>query len=314
MEIKKETSLGTTANKIGCTILLSYLSYGLILKFVEKFLNFEVLIPTTIAWFIAFLIPSLFLLEVNFKEIFTRKVKETNLGFKRYLLLTVFFIMFDRLFTLGYAYVIGYHKLQHAVSSTFDSLRIPSNMLLATISIFIQVVCEEIVYRGIILENLRKYGDVFAIVVCGILFGVSHYQLIILKSMTGVILSIFYVLGGNLKWPILVHFIINMGSVIPEIFRNTIALQFPQVTDSQAYLVLIVFIFIVMIISLLFCIKDEILKPLFQRWSIKNILKQFKQDKGSYKEFFSASAVAFSLAIELCIVLGAFVKRLNIYF
>lgn len=256
MEMKKEISLETTANKIGCVILLSNLLYGLVMKFVEKFLNFKVLVPTTIVWFIAFLVPSLFSLEINFKEMFTRKMKENKLGLKRYLLLTVFSIMVDRFFTLGYVYIIGYNKLQHAVSSTFDSLKIPSNMLLDTVSIFILVACEEIVYRGIILENLRKYGDLFAIVVCGIIFGVSHYQLIIHKSMTGVILGVFYVLGGNLKWPILVHFAINMGSVIPEVFRNTIALQFPQVTDSQAYLILLAFCFIIMIISLLLCMKD----------------------------------------------------------
>lgn len=35
-------------------------------------------------------------------------------------------------------------------------------------------ICEEIIFRGIIMENLRCYGDIFAILTSAILFGVSH--------------------------------------------------------------------------------------------------------------------------------------------
>lgn len=317
MEIKKEVTLETTANKIGCVFLLArLLLYGPALRFVEKFLDFNVVKrrPSSIAWIIALLLPSLFLLKVNPKEMLIGKRKKVNFKFKSLLLLTIFFISFDRLIAFTYVYGTGYYKLYNAMPLISNTNINSSNIIIMAISILIPVVWEEIIYRGIVLENLRKHGDVFAIVAAGVLFGIVHGQLIIVKSMSGIILGILYVMGGNIKWPICVHYLINMGSGIPGILSNTIALKFPQVTDVHVDLGILVFNFIIMIISLLLCLKDNILKPLFHRCSVKNISKQFKMDKSKYKEFFTASAIVFSIVIELIIVISVFSARMNIYF
>lgn len=310
METKKEISLETTANKIGCVILIGHLLNLPVLKFFQKILNFKGILSNSIAWSILLLLSSIFLLKVNFKKMFTRTVGENNFGFKSLILLTIFFITFDRFFTFSCVYGTGYYKLVYAMPiSGID--KDSSNIMLIAISIFIAAAFEEIIYRGIILENLRKYGDMFAIVVTGLLFGMAHFQLIILKAMTGVILGILYVLGGNLKLPILVHYIFNMGG---GLVRYIMDCKFPQVTDIQVDLGILIFSFSIMVISLLLCLKDKAIMSLFQRWSVKNILNQFKQEKSSYKKFFSATAVTFSLAIEFISVISIFTERLNVYF
>src|SRR3712207_7558563 len=57
-------------------------------------------------------------------------------------------------------YVTGYYKL-----GGHTTVNNSSNIALIAIEIFIDATIEEFIHRGIILENLRKYGDMFAIIV-----------------------------------------------------------------------------------------------------------------------------------------------------
>src|SRR3712207_9114112 len=92
-------------------------------------------------------------------------------------------------------YVTGYYKL-----GGHTTVNNSSNIALIAIEIFIDATIEEFIHRGIILENLRKYGDMFAIIVSGIIFGTIHGTVIFCKSLTGVLLGIIYVVSGNIKW------------------------------------------------------------------------------------------------------------------
>ncbi|NLY45985.1 MAG: CPBP family intramembrane metalloprotease [Tissierella sp.] len=65
---------------------------------------------------------------------------------------------------LVYIYVTGYYILFPTMPRMSDG---STNILLNIIQVFIAVACEEIIYRGIFLENLRKYGDAFAIIASG---------------------------------------------------------------------------------------------------------------------------------------------------
>ena len=61
MEIKNQLSLSKTANKMGGVLLLNYVLFFLILKIVEKFLNFEFLFLGNFAVFLSHLLLSLML-------------------------------------------------------------------------------------------------------------------------------------------------------------------------------------------------------------------------------------------------------------
>lgn len=89
-----------------------------------------------------------------------------------------------------------------AVSSTLSML---------LYSTLIGPVAEELVFRGIALRSLEKYGKVFAIVVSSVLFGCFHSNLIqgLFATLIGIILA-YLTLEYSIKWAILLHIINNL--------------------------------------------------------------------------------------------------------
>lgn len=71
-------------------------------------------------------------------------------------------------------------------------------------------VAEELVFRGIALRALEKYGKVFAIVVSAVMFGCFHSNLIqgLFATMVGIVLA-YLTLEYSIKWAILLHVINN---------------------------------------------------------------------------------------------------------
>ena len=79
----------------------------------------------------------------------------------------------------------------------------------------IMIVCvapilEEIVFRGVIMNNLKKYGIKTAIVINSVFFALSHYniEMIIPAFFTGIIFS-YVAYKYSIKYSILIHFFIN---------------------------------------------------------------------------------------------------------
>lgn len=85
-----------------------------------------------------------------------------------------------------------------------------------TISMFLYAgigapVFEEWLFRGAILQSLKKYGKMFAITASAILFGVFHGNLAqgILATVCGMILG-YVAMEYSLKWSILMHVLNNL--------------------------------------------------------------------------------------------------------
>lgn len=304
MDVNKEIGLENIANKIGIALLLSKLFYSPVLSFVEKGLYFEVIKPTTITMILTMLIPSLLLLKVNFKEISVHKPKIYQLGFKTCLLLIVFFVSLNQVIGISYIYGTGYYKLLNTFTQE-SSYSI--NIIYVLIAMFIAVISEEIIFRGIFLEKVRKHGNLFAIVISSVIFGALHYELIITRTIAGISLGILYVLGGSAKLPIILHFINNMLSGLDSLILKF----YPQLTEIQINISILIGFFFIMLISLWFCLKDKGLKPLFHQYSIKNILTKLKQDKSKYKLFLNSPAIVINLVIDLFIIFSLLIGRLS---
>lgn len=77
-------------------------------------------------------------------------------------------------------------------------------------AVFVAPILEEIVFRGVIMNNLRKYGIRVAIIINSLLFGLSHYnvEMIIPAFLTGIIFS-YVACKYSIKYSILIHFFIN---------------------------------------------------------------------------------------------------------
>ena len=125
-------------------------------------------------------------------------------------------------------------------------------------AICIAPILEEIIFRGVIMNNLKKYGIKIAIISNSILFGLSHYNIdmIILAFFIGIVLS--YVANRySIKYSILMHILINMISKIPEI--------------GEASLLIFVLIAVFLLICYLFFFISGLIKK-----SYKDIFLVFK--------------------------------------
>lgn len=81
---------------------------------------------------------------------------------------------------------------------------------------------EEILFRGIILERLRRYGDVFSVIASAFLFALLHSSLQSLpfSFVAGIIFGLLALLTGSPLSSIIVHFFNNLISVISIILSS----------------------------------------------------------------------------------------------
>lgn len=72
-------------------------------------------------------------------------------------------------------------------------------------------ILEELVFRGVILQSLRRFGDTFALVCSSALFGLVHHNLeqSIMAFVIGLAIGFFVLRSGSLKTGMLIHFVYN---------------------------------------------------------------------------------------------------------
>jgi membrane protease YdiL (CAAX protease family) len=83
-------------------------------------------------------------------------------------------------------------------------------------------IVEEMLFRGMVLHGLRKYGDGFAVVVSAILFGLYHgnFPQMVFAFFSGLVLALVVVKTGSLWTSILIHFMNNLISVALELIQR----------------------------------------------------------------------------------------------
>ena len=80
---------------------------------------------------------------------------------------------------------------------------------------------EEIICRGIIMQNLRRFGDIFALVISSIIFGILHMNLVQAPYafVMGLAIGYFVMRTGSLWVGVIIHFINNsVASVFEVVF------------------------------------------------------------------------------------------------
>ena len=117
-------------------------------------------------------------------------------------------------------------------------------------TVFVAPVLEEIVFRGVIMNNLRKYGIRVAIIINSLLFGLSHYniEMIIPAFLTGIIFS-YVACKYSIKYSILIHFLLNTITQILQVIILS-KIEMSIVVFGLFLLFLIIFLLIFFIIGL----------------------------------------------------------------
>ena len=104
---------------------------------------------------------------------------------------------------------------------------------------------EEIFYRKLVIDRLRRYGELFAVIASGILFGLIHgnFSQFFYAAMIGIVFGIVYLRTGRIRYTIGLHMAINLvgGVYATEMSRAVIGLTtlqantFSELVDRIVY-------------------------------------------------------------------------------
>jgi len=129
-------------------------------------------------------------------------------------------------------------KLGFTSGSLSYSINSPAKYIISLISLaLLPAVCEELLFRGVIVNALKHKGHVFAIIFSSIMFSIFHFSLsqLIYPLCFGLILSIVYLRTKNILVPMLLHFINNALSVSIQYFSSSSGGEFTHSISILLY-------------------------------------------------------------------------------
>ena len=138
-------------------------------------------------------------------------------GFIKFFLISYFVMVLLNLFTMGFLLVVGKVKgadVVNPLEGVISNSSIWATIIFAGI---LSPIIEEILFRGVMLNKLRTYGDKIAIITTALLFGLFHenFSQFFYAVGLGVVFAYVTLKTGTIKYSIGLHIMINMmGSVI----------------------------------------------------------------------------------------------------
>lgn len=108
--------------------------------------------------------------------------------------------------------LISYIKGEELINPAYEAI-MKGNFLMAIIyAAIIAPIFEEFIFRKLLLNKLRRFGDIPAILMTGIAFGLFHMNLsqIFYATVLGFIFAYVAIRTNTIKYTILLHMIINL--------------------------------------------------------------------------------------------------------
>lgn len=138
-----------------------------------------------------------------------------------------------------------------------------SDLILGTIFIAIfPAICEEIMFRGIVLQGLRRFGDVFAIFFSAIMFMLFHTNpsQTLYPLLSGLVLGLVFVKTGDLKYTMIIHFFNNFINILLEFIANNSELinQTENITTQD--IIIIGISTVIFALCLIYLLKQKSIK------------------------------------------------------
>ena len=96
-----------------------------------------------------------------------------------------------------------------------------SNILFGCLAVIFAPFIEEMLFRKVLIDRVRKYGDKAAILLSGIMFGLFHgnFTQFFYAAALGMFFAFIYVRTGRVRYTITLHMMMNsVGTVVPMIF------------------------------------------------------------------------------------------------
>lgn len=90
-------------------------------------------------------------------------------------------------------------------------------------------ICEEALFRGVIMRGLRQFGDAFAVIASALIFALMHggYEQFVLQFAVGLAIGSAVMISDNLFTGMAMHFLYNAGTIILTLVPELLNEMFP---------------------------------------------------------------------------------------
>lgn len=250
-------------------------------------IGFNVMMATSLWMIIVVLFPATHLLKIS---PFKRSEKPSkNMPAFEIIVLILLFWSFYFLIAAGVVLIPGVVEI---LGNEFGGNLVGNKIML----VLIVPILEELVYRGVLLNRLREYGDGFAIIITSIIFSIAHYGRFIVVMFAAIMLGIIYVVTNDLKISILFHILVNSSVFLLNQF---------QINNREA----LFFFGVIFGLCMITILWNKKLKQFFMSWRLKNIKKQLYLDKEKYHTVWHAGGfIAYLGFMGLNIVMSIMMK------
>lgn len=232
----------------------------------------------------------IFIILYKKKQLFTYDLKRSNKKMDKSTFLKIFLCFMSIQFvwtiisisTESLLNIFGYSLAKEIQSACSPSTTIPMFIYAS----FLGPIFEEIIFRGVVLHSLERYGKLFAIILSSLLFGFFHGNLLqgVFATMSGFILA-YVTLEYSIKWSILLHILNNF--IFGDLFNMLIKDMNPLVSG-----ILIWSIFLLFFIGAIKVVWKN-------RFLIRNYIKNNNTEKGFYRYAFSSTWMLIYIGIHL---------------
>lgn len=125
-------------------------------------------------------------------------------------------LFFGNLIGQGFMSIVSMFQGKPMINPVEEALSQLSTWAIVVVMVVMAPICEEILFRKILIDRIRIYGDKAAILISGFVFGLIHgnfYQFFYAFGV-GMVFAYVYISTGKLGYTIVFHMIINfLGSV-----------------------------------------------------------------------------------------------------
>lgn len=182
----------------------------------EQFMKFSYLaeMPVYIILMLVFFI----IYKITFKKMRTQKIQKLNFkDIEISLIAGIGVSGFSFMWTLLAGKIPLLQKSLESMNAANKNIGNGSSLGVILIAVVAAPLIEEILFRGIVFQSLRKVIPIWlAILISSVLFGAYHMNMVqaVYATFMGMVAAIIYEKKNNLVYPILVHFANNFIAAI----------------------------------------------------------------------------------------------------
>ena len=121
-------------------------------------------------------------------------------------------------------------------SNTVSDLAMDNNPLKILVMVILAPLLEELIFRKLLIDRTRRYGEKIAVFLSGLTFGLLHGNLFqfFYTFAGGLLLGYIYIRTGRLRYPVIIHGIMNfMGSVVAPLILASMDLELMMSIDPS---------------------------------------------------------------------------------